>query len=74
MAYQNNVDNFSERKITKNRTNKRNEACPKMSRLNAGPVSSQMPYSVPMGFQFLFREPGYRFVKFTEYRGFIIRQ
>ena len=45
-----------------------------MSRLNAGPESSKMPYSVAVGFQFLFREPGYRFVKFTEYRGLIMGQ
>ena len=45
-----------------------------MSRLNAGSKSSQMPYPVTIGFQFLFRELGYRFVKLTEYRGFVIRQ
>lgn len=36
--------------------------------------SSQMPYPVAIGFQFLFRELGYRFVKLAKYRGFIIRQ
>lgn len=37
-------------------------------------ISSQMPYTLAIGFQFLFRKPGYRFVKFTEYRGFVVRQ
>ena len=45
-----------------------------MSRLNAGLESSQMPYPVAIIFQFLFRKLGYRFVKLTEYRGFVIRQ
>lgn len=45
-----------------------------MSRLNAGLESSQMPYPVAISFQFLFRKLGYRFVKLTEYRGFVIRQ
>lgn len=47
---------------------------PKMSRLNAGLTSSQMPYAVSIGLQFLFRELSYRFVKLAEYCGFVIRQ
>ena len=45
-----------------------------MSRLNKGLGSSQTPYPASIGFQFLFGEPSYRLVKFTEYRGFVIRQ
>ena len=33
-----------------------------------------MPYPVAIGFEFLFRKLGYRFVKFTEYRGFVVGQ
>lgn len=42
------------------------ESLPKMSRLKAGSESSQMPYPVPIGFQFLFRKLSYRFIKYTE--------
>lgn len=45
-----------------------------MSRLKTELKSSQMPYPVSIGFQFLFRKLGYRFVKLTEYCGFVIRQ
>ena len=36
-----------------------------MSRMNTGLKSSQMPYPAAIGFEFLFGELGYRFVKFT---------
>ena len=45
-----------------------------MGRLRTEAASSQMPYPVSIGFQFRFRKPGYRFVKFTEYCGFVARQ
>ena len=45
-----------------------------MSRLEAGLESSQMPYPAAIGFKFLFGELGYRFVKFTEYRSFVVGQ
>ena len=45
-----------------------------MSRLETGLKSSQMPYPAAIGFQFLFRKLRYRFVKFSEYRGFVVRQ
>ena len=45
-----------------------------MSRLNTGLESSQMPYPAAIGFQFLFGELGYRLVKFTKYRSFVVRQ
>lgn len=33
-----------------------------------------MPYPAAIGFEFLFWKLGYRFVKFTEYRGFVVGQ
>lgn len=36
--------------------------------------SSQMPYPVAIGFEFLFRKLCYRFVKFPEYHSLVIRQ
>lgn len=45
-----------------------------MSRLKSGLKSSQMPYPVSIGFQFLFRKLSYRFVKFSEDCGFVVRQ
>ena len=34
----------------------------------------QMADAGSIGFQFIFRKPGYRFVELTEYCGFVIRQ
>lgn len=44
------------------RMGERKEGLPKMSRLKAGLKSSQMADAVAIGFQFIFRKPGYRFV------------
>ena len=48
-----------------------NKAFPCRDRSEMDMVSSQMPYPAAIGFEFLFGELGYRFVKFTEYRGFV---
>lgn len=44
------------------RMGERKEGLLKMSRLKAGLKSSQMADTVAIGFQFLFRKPGYRCV------------
>lgn len=50
------------------------KACPKLSRLKAGLKSSQMPYPVAVGFEFLFGKLGYRLVKFGEDSRFVVWQ
>jgi hypothetical protein len=50
------------------------KACPCRDRPEMDKESSQMPYPAAIGFEFLFGELGYRFVKFTEYRGFVVGQ